>query len=174
MKTLAVTPALLGALSWCQPTTPPDGDLAAPPTDAGATALPEAERGDALEATIPLYGEGAVALSQLRGRVVVLEFFSPEEPQWPTTHDAWRSLRAANAQDVEVVAVATASDDTGLVDRWDSVPPEHIVGWDPQGALALRMGIDALPMVLVLDRKGRQVAAGSDRDAMRAAAESLF
>ncbi|MEM6996230.1 MAG: TlpA disulfide reductase family protein [Myxococcota bacterium] len=164
---------LVAALSWCAPTTAPAPPPAEPPGEGSTPALAAEDRGEALSATIPLYGDGVATLADVRGTVVVLEFFSPGEPDWAAQHDAWRELRAAHEGRVEVIAVATASEDVALVDRWDADPPRHIVGWDPQGALALRLGIEALPTVIVLDAQGRLVASGQDRAALRATAESL-
>ena len=170
LGTLAMAPAL------CQPTTATPDPATSSETDAPPTAAitPEAERGDAVDVTVPLYRDGLVRTTDLRDKVVVLEVFSPDEADWGTEHLAWHTLQQDNPEAVVIVTVATASEDTNLVASWDSEPPRYLVGWDPQGALALRLGVDVLPTVLVLDAQGRIVAKGQDRAALLRAAESLL
>ena len=53
-------------------------------------------------------------------------------------------------------------------------PPAYHVGWDPQGALALRLGVQVLPTVFVWTLRGRVVARGQDRAALLSVADSLL
>lgn len=41
--------------------------------------------------------------------------------------------------------------------EWDRDPPPFLLGWDPAGALALRLGVAALPAAFVLDPRGKPV-----------------
>lgn len=170
LGTIALAPAI------CQPTTAPPEQTpgGGPDTPATAQVTPEGERGDAVEVTVPLYRDGLIRTEDLRDKVVVLDVFSPDEADWSTEHLAWRSLQEDHPETLVVVTVATASDDTNLVATWDADPPTYLVGWDPQGALALRLGVEALPTVLVLDPQGRVVARGQDRATLLQAAESLL
>lgn len=170
LGTIALAPAV------CQPNTTPPEQTTGSDANAPATAqvTPEGERGDAVAVTVPLYRDGLVRTEDLRDKVVVLDVFSPDEADWSTKHLAWRSLQEDHPETLVVVTVATTSDDTNLVATWDADPPAYLVGWDPQGALALRLGVEALPTVLVLDPQGRVVARGQDRAALLQAAESLL
>jgi len=168
MTRLPLVLALVAACPSPVEPTPP------PPVDPAGVPVAESARGDVVEATFPLYGHGALTLEALRGKVVVVDLFSPHEDDWFEQHAAWRSLRAERAADLEVITVAMAVDDTRTVALWDSEPPSHPLGWDPQGALALRLGVSELPALLVYDRQGRLAASGSDRDAaLRVATELL-
>lgn len=164
----ATTAGLALAVAHCQAQPPATTPVA--PEVSGAT---EGERGPPLDLSLPLYGEGAVPLSSLRGKLVVLDLFLPAEPGWYQAHAAWRTLAEQHPADVVFVAVAVAGTG-GAVDAWDVDPPSHLVAADPQGALALRLGAQALPTVLILDRRGRLIASGVDRAAMRQTANALL
>ena len=172
MRDALVLVLALGGLCSPAKTTPPVPDP--DPSTAALAIVPPAERGEPLDATIPLYRAGVARLQDLRGRVVVLELFAPSEASWAEAHEPWRALQDEHAAHLAVVTVAVATDQARLVERWDTHPPAHLVGWDPQAALALRLGIAALPTVILLDAQGRVVARGQDRAAMLTAARALL
>lgn len=173
MKLASLT--ALAAMSWCQPAAGPGSNQPEAATPAVVAATPVDDRGEPLQATIPLYRDEAAPLSSLHGKVVVLELFALSEADWPEQHAPWRALKAAHPDGVEVVTVATTPDpsDADSVAAWDADPPLHWAGWDPQGALLLRLGATGLPTVWVLDRQGRVVASGAERVALAEIATSL-
>jgi peroxiredoxin len=155
---LAATVRLCGSPAE-EPVSPPareEGDPATRPE-------PPVAEGEPLEATIPLLSGDTTRLSELRGRVVILELSATDRPGWSEAHRHYRSLVAAG--DVEVVAVSADPAPEPLQEDWDTDTPPFVLAWDPQGALALRLGVKALPTTFVLDPLGRIVGATVGFDA---------
>ena len=114
------------------------------------------EPGELLEATVPLVDGAGLPLTELRGRVVVLELSATWADRWSESFAFYNRLVQLHGPDhlaVVVVAMdnerATLSPEPGLRTRGFDL------GWDPQGALAARLQVAALPTVVVLDRAGR-------------------
>jgi hypothetical protein len=126
---------------------PAEPSVPLPPTRAPA--------GEVLDAIIPLYSGGSLALADLRGRAVVLEITASYAPQWSRTPAVWLDL-VARHPDLAIVTVALDVEQTALR-AWETDPPPFVLGWDPQGALAARLQAARLPTVVVLDRGGRLV-----------------
>lgn len=123
-------------------------------------------RGEPLEVSVPLLAGGSTPLGALRGKVVILELSATDVPGWHEGHERYqRLLSRVGAQQLVVVTVANDASSETLQDDWDRDPPPFVLGWDPQGAMALRMGIRELPVVLVLDRQGAVVGRVSSTDA---------
>jgi hypothetical protein len=138
--------------------TPPSADATeASGGDPSAPVL--TAEGPPVEATVPLLGGSAVDLTELRGRVVLLELSASDRPLWQEAQGQYRRLVETLGEDrLVVVTVATDPDSDHLRQFWDRDKPPFVLGWDPQGALALRLGVTVLPTVLVLDRQGRKLA----------------
>ena len=100
--------------------------------------------GPPMEATVPLWGGSSVDLAELRGRIVMLELSTSDRPHWAESQQQYRRL------------VDVLGDDRLL--PWDRDKPPFVLGWDPQGALALRLGVMRMPTAFVLDRDGRRLA----------------
>lgn len=107
---------------------------------------------------LPREGQTAtpVSLAELRGRVVVLDFWAswcgPCLESMPTLATLDRRLRGKG---LSVVGVLTGDADLAGAAR---VAEDAGVGYplvvDPDGAVATRYGADNLPTVVVLDRQG--------------------
>jgi hypothetical protein len=150
MRTIAIAALVVGL--GCRPAAPTTDE----PTESAAPLPPtRAPAGEVLDATIPLYSGGSLALAELRGRAVVLEITASYVPAWARTPAVWRDL-VARHPDLAVVTVALDLEQTALR-SWETDPPPFVLGWDPQGALAARLQAAKLPTVVVLDRDGRLV-----------------
>jgi hypothetical protein len=113
------------------------------------------ETGELLEATVPLVDGAGLPLADLRGRVVVLELSATWADRWSESFAFYNRLLQQHGPDklaVVIIAMdserATLSPEPGLRARGFDL------GWDPQGALAARLQVAALPTVVVLDRGG--------------------
>lgn len=151
-----------GLLGGCQPATsapPPEPPAAAgpdaPTDDASAQASAAPQAGSPIELDIPLVSGDAEPLSALRGKAVVILLSSSDRPGWSAfrAHYEARLAELGRARLV-VVAVANDADPKQLLAEWDRDPPPFLLGWDPAGALALRLGIATLPAAFVLDPQG--------------------
>jgi len=123
--------------------------------------------GQALDEIVPLRGGGGLPLRDLQGQVVLLELGTTAEPTWAQAQARWRVLAEAYGGALRVVSVVHDPDLLAAGVVWDRDPLPFIHGWDPQGALALRLGVTHLPTRVILDRTGKVVALleGADRDA---------
>ena len=105
---------------------------------------------------MPLWGGGSLELAELQGRPVLLALEDASVPEREAAHDRYRTLVE---QDEEIVVVVVSLDpaEEDLPAGWHEAPP-FVLGWDPQGALAARLGLVALPTVVLLDRGGTIVS----------------
>ena len=114
------------------------------------------ETGEVLEATVPLVDGDGLALTGLRGRVVVLELTGTWTDRWSETYPFYaRLLQQHGPERLAVVVVAMDGERATLSPEPGVRGPGFDLGWDPQGALAARLQVAALPTVVVLDREGR-------------------
>lgn len=108
-------------------------------------------------------GEGGAetTLQDLAGEVVVLNFWAtwcaPCREEMPTLA---RLQEALGEEGVRVVTLATGRNDPLEVDRFLSeVGAEDLPRWrDPRQALARGMGVLGLPVTVILNREGQEVA----------------
>lgn len=107
---------------------------------------------------VPLLKGGEVDLATLRGNVVVLIFWSTESPHsllWLRDFRiAYESLPKNN---FKVVTVGLDRSRQSFEGRAKSFPPEWITSYDANGwlgSLPRSLGINALPTVWILDKKG--------------------
>lgn len=155
---------LLG-LALCQPSTQTPEPAAPTPaaapavTDdasAEASAAPQADVPLALD--VPLISGDAEPLASVRGTAVVMLLGATDLPGW----DDFRRHYEARLDGLErgrltVITVANDADARALQTEWDRDPPPFLLGWDPDGAMALRLGVARLPAAFVLDARGHVV-----------------
>jgi hypothetical protein len=146
--------AALGLVLACGPRADTDGTTATP--GAGASAL-AGRVGEVLELTVPLMGGRWQPLAELRGKAVLLELSTASAPGRDAAQARWWALAEREGERVAVVCVAMDAEASALPERWVDDPPPFVLGWDPQGALAARLGARALPTVVLLDASGRIV-----------------
>ncbi len=124
--------------------------------DATAQASAAPQDGIPIELDVPLISGESEALANLRGKVVVLMLSSSDRPGWSGFRSHFEARLGQVGRDrLVVVAVANDADPEHLKAEWDRDPPPFLLGWDPDGALALRLGVAALPAVFVLDPEGK-------------------
>jgi hypothetical protein len=112
--------------------------------------------GELLEATVPLVDGDGLPLGDLRGRVVVLELTATYADRWPESFAFYTRLLQQHGPDrLAVIVVALDSERAALSPEPGVRGRGFDLGWDPQGALAARLQVAALPTVVVLDRSGR-------------------
>jgi thiol-disulfide isomerase/thioredoxin len=121
-----------------------------------------------------------VALSNYRGRVVYLDFWSAWCVPCRETMPALDALRRdLPRDDFEVIAVNV---DTVVADArryLEQVPVSYPVALDANGATARRYGVTTLPASVLIDREGTvrravRAAATEDVRALRTAVSSLI
>jgi len=149
-----------------------------PPPD--APVLPDAPirhaAGEVLDLTVPLLAGAGLPLPSLRGRVVVLELTSAALPSWAASFALYNDLlREYGAARLAVVVVALDRERSALSPEPDLRVHGFELGWDPQGALAARLQLAAVPTALVLGRDGRivHVAGGPAPEATRRLADAV-
>ncbi len=135
---------------------------AAPHPDDPALDPAAPDPGPVLSAVVPLADGGALDLAALRGRMVLLELATPGDAT--SRLERYDTLARAHADDLVVIVVAVPERPGSTAPRWD-LDHRVTVGWDPQGALPLRLGVARLPQAWILDRQGRAVHV-FERDAL--------
>lgn len=165
--------AWLTALLGCTPqrTTPaspiepePGPTPAMDEASAQASAAPDRARPIALD--VPLLSGDAESLAVHRGRVVVLLLSSTDRPGWSAFREHFEDrLRAVGSGRLSVIVVANDVDPRALQTEWDRDPPPFVLGWDPDGALALRLGVASLPAAFILDAQGHPLGNVAQLDA---------
>ncbi|MGC9368642.1 MAG: TlpA family protein disulfide reductase [Paracoccaceae bacterium] len=150
-----------------------DGDMKKLSFHADAKPVPEAELLDA--------EGGAQSLEQYRGKVVVLNFWAtwcaPCRKEMPSLDRLQAEL---GGDDFAVVTVATGRNSVTAIRKFfeetgvESLP----VLRDPQQALAREMAVLGLPITVILDREGNEIArlrgdAEWDSDSAKAIVQAL-
>ena len=156
---LALALATLALASACQ-TAPQKPQQTLPPEPPAPLPDPvhapiDRETGELLEATVPLVDGAGLPLQSLRGRVVVLELSATWADRWSESFAFYnRLLQQHGPERLAVVIVAMDSERATLSPEPGLRGRGFDLGWDPQGALAARLQVAALPTVVVLDRGG--------------------
>ena len=106
-----------------------------------------------------LNGDGGLALSSLRGQVVVLNFWAswcpPCREEAPVLQDGWERYRERGVVFLGVDANDLSSDAREFIEEHGiTYPNVH----DGRGATLGRFGIPALPETMFIDRDGRVAA----------------
>ncbi|GAT34006.1 peroxiredoxin [Terrimicrobium sacchariphilum] len=107
---------------------------------------------------VPLIKGGVLDLATLRGNVVVLIFWSTDSPHsllW--LRDFRIAYESLSKNNLKVVTVGLDRSRQSYESRAKSFPPEWVDSYDSDGwlgALPRSLGINALPSVWILDKKG--------------------
>jgi len=115
-------------------------------------------KGPAPPLSVPLVDGGAIDLAELRGRVVMVDFWSSWCPpcikEAPVLAETYREYAG---QEVEFVGVAIwdeADDIDRYIRRFDLDYPN---GLDAKGAVAINYGVRGIPEKYFIDREGQLV-----------------
>lgn len=98
---------------------------------------------------------GRIALADLRGKVVVVNFFAswcvPCKEEAPALVRAWERYRASGVVLVGIVYQDTPDAATAFHERMGQTWP---IGYDDTGRTALRFGVFGVPETYFIDREG--------------------
>ncbi len=111
-------------------------------------------RGEVLQATVPLIDGSGLVLSDLRGRVVVLELTGTWTDRWQPSFSVYNDLLRRHGDRLAVIVIALDPDRNSLSPEPMLRQQGFELGWDPQGALAAQLQVAALPTVIILDQTG--------------------
>jgi peroxiredoxin len=117
---------------------------------------PPAPLDPAPEFVLPLISGGEVALAQLQGKTVILDFWAtwcaPCEVQMPILDALWREARGG---DLVVVGISVDTDPPAQVAAWiEERGFDYPIALGDQ-SLALRYGILGFPSLVLVDPEGR-------------------
>ena len=121
-----------------------------------ASARPLPDREQLARVALPKLGGGTMALAELRGRVVLLDFWAtwcePCKKALPFYLELQREL---DARGFTVAAVSIDSgDDQGVRGYFAAGGPQLLILRDRDGQLAERLGVQTMPTSFLLDRSG--------------------
>lgn len=100
--------------------------------------------------------EGRLALSQLRGKVVYLDFWASWCIPCRKSMPWMNTLHARYKQDGLVILAVNVDKDQAEAKRFiDELKPQFTIGYDPQGEVASLYQLKGMPSSFIIDRAGR-------------------
>lgn len=146
-----------------------------------ASARPLPDREQLARVALPKLGNGTTALADLRGRVVLLDFWAtwcePCKEALPFYVELQRELAGRG---FTVAAVSVDSGDDESVRRYFGAGgPQLLILRDRDGQLAERLGVQTMPTSFLLDRSGEaqfrlEGFSAGDRETIRSRILSLL
>ena len=167
--------AFLAVLAWASFTSgPARGGLA---VNANTVEL-DADGESAPEFTLALIGGGSISSQELRGRVVMMDFWAswcpPCREEAPVLAQVYAEYRERGVEFVGVNLWDNAGDADAFVQQQDHEYPN---GVDEEGRIAISYGVRGIPEKFFIDRDGRIVRKFSGpmtADRLRLILESLL
>jgi thiol-disulfide isomerase/thioredoxin len=147
-----------------------------------ASARPLPDREQLARVALPKLGNGTMALADLRGRVVLLDFWAtwcePCKEALPFYVELQREL-AARGFTVAAVSVDSGDDESVRRYFFASGGPQLLILRDRDGQLAERLGVQIMPTSFLLDRTGSarfrlEGFSAGDRETIRSRILSLL
>ncbi len=118
----------------------------------------EVEEGPARDFTLTLFDGESISLSELRGKVVLIDFWTswcpPCRQEAPTLADAYRRFEGRGVEFVGV-AVWDSEEQAASFVGDNNVPYPN--GLDSKGTIAIDYGLTGIPEKYIVDRDGRLV-----------------
>ena len=116
------------------------------------------EEGPARDFTLTLFDGETLRLSELRGKVVLIDFWTswcpPCRREAPTLADAYRRFQGAGVEFVGVAVWDSEEESSRFVREHDVSYPN---GLDSKGTIAIDYGLTGIPEKYIVDREGRLV-----------------
>jgi cytochrome c biogenesis protein CcmG/thiol:disulfide interchange protein DsbE len=108
--------------------------------------------------TLPLYDGGTISLSDLRGKVVMLDFWAswcvPCRVEAPEVERTWQRYKDRG---VVFIGIDTWDKEQDARDFIAQFQPTYPVGPDPRGSIAIDYGVTGIPEKYFIGRDGRIV-----------------
>ena len=118
----------------------------------------EIEEGPARDFTLTLFDGESISLSELRGKVVLIDFWTswcpPCRREAPTLADAYRRFEGRGVVFVGVAVWDSEEQAAGFVRE---LGVEYPNGLDSKGTIAIDYGLTGIPEKYIVDREGRLV-----------------
>ena len=116
------------------------------------------EEGPARDFTLTLFDGESLSLSQLRGKVVLIDFWTswcpPCRREAPTLAEAYRRFQGRGVEFVGVAVWDSEEEAAGFVRDHNVAYPN---GLDSKGTIAIDYGLTGIPEKYIVDRDGRLV-----------------
>ena len=105
--------------------------------------------------TLPLFNGGEITLSSLKGKPVVINFWSswcgPCRKEAPILEKAWRLYRERGITFIGVNIQEKEEDALAYIEEFDITHPN---GHDINGHITIDYGVGGIPVTFFVDRKG--------------------